>query len=100
MFRAEDVPDHLAEAVQPLVGIQLIGAGDGTGVAAVFQLHAIADGRNEAPAPVGVLLDGVGAHRQLADGLAGVAHHGHLGVLLAILTNVKHIRPITMGWDT
>ena len=76
MIRAEDVTNNLAEAVQPLIVVLRVGAGDAAGGILCRQRSAAAVIGRIAPAPAGVFADGVSTDGQFDEGFGAVAPDG------------------------
>ena len=91
----EDIGYNITEAVEPAVILQGVGAGDAAAIVAGGEGAAVrligVVGGVIAPAPAGVLRNGVFAHRKLIDGDTAAAHHRDLGVEIAVAVDVEHI---------
>ena len=91
MIRAEDVPNNLAEAVQPLIDVLRVDAGNAAGGILCRQRSAAAVIGRITPAPAGVLTDGVSTDGQFNKRFRAVAPYSHFGILLTVLENIEHI---------
>lgn len=91
MIRAEDVPNNLTETIQPLIVVLRVDAGNAAGGILCRQRSAAAVIGRIAPAPAGVLTDGVSTDGQFNKRFRAVAPYSHFGILLTILENIKHI---------
>ena len=92
MASVRDVLHNITETVEPLIFVLFVDAGNAVGGILCRQRSATAVIGRIAPAPAGVLFDGVSTDGQLDEGFGAVALNGHFGILIVVLVNVKDVR--------